>query len=285
MQLSCTLLALLLALPALHAGERPYFVTYDHHMEEPDSLEVSVNPLMGKPGNGHGFLGSWTEFEYGTRAWWTTEFYLDGQATRHDSTVFTGFRLENRFRPLRGEHWINPVLYVEFEDLNAADKTLREVVGFDSQQDHAAPNAAGRLEKKREIEAKFILGSNYKGWNISENFIAEKNVKHEPWEFGYAAGVSRPLALEASPRPCNFCPENFTVGVEFYGGLGTWQEFRLSGTSQYLAPILAWQLPSGTSFRISPTFGLTENSHRFLLRFGVSHELSGFSRRVRQMFR
>ena len=32
------------------------------------------------------------EFEYGVKAWWTTELYLDGQTTFHDSTVFTGFR-------------------------------------------------------------------------------------------------------------------------------------------------------------------------------------------------
>ena len=44
------------------------------------------------------------ELEYGTKAWWTTELYLHGQTTAHQSTVFTGFRFENRFRrvhPLR----------------------------------------------------------------------------------------------------------------------------------------------------------------------------------------
>jgi hypothetical protein len=37
---------------------------------------------------------------------------------------FTGTRWENRFRPLLHEHWINPVLYVEFENTSGADKTL-----------------------------------------------------------------------------------------------------------------------------------------------------------------
>ncbi len=40
---------------------------------------------------------------------------------------------------------------------------------------------------------KLILSSNFRDWNISENFIAEKNFAHEPWEFGYAVGASRPL--------------------------------------------------------------------------------------------
>src|SRR2546425_7253727 len=38
------------------------------------------------------------EFEYGVTAWWTSELYLDGQSTRNESTFFTGYRWENRFR-------------------------------------------------------------------------------------------------------------------------------------------------------------------------------------------
>ncbi len=272
------------ALPTPSRGDGPYFVTYDHHMEEPGNLEIGVNSVQGKPHDGNAFLGAWTELEYGTKAWWTTEFYVEGQATQHESTIFTGFRLENRFRPLPGEHRINPILYVEYEDISA-NKTLQEVVGFDSQDDHAVPNAVARRDREREIEAKLILGSDFKGWNISENFIAEKNLTSAPWEFGYAVGVSRPLALAASPRRCNFCRENFRAGVEFYGGLGDWYRFMVRGTSQYLAPGLSWELANGTTLRVSPTFGLTPQSHGFLLRFGASHEIPRFDRQVRRWFR
>jgi hypothetical protein len=269
----------------VYAQEKPYFVTYDHHMEEPGSLEVSFNPVIGKPRDGDAFIGSWVEFEYGTKGWWTTELYLEGQSTRNDSTLFTGWRLENRFHPLKRQHRINPVLYVEFEDINAANKTLQEVVGFDSQDDHAVPNALARAEKLHEVEAKLILGSDFKGWNISENFIAEKNLINVPWEFGYALGANRPLALAAFAGECNFCRENFRAGVEMYGALGNWHRFTLRNTSQYLAPVLSWDLPNGASFRISPTFGLTDSSHRFLLRFGISYEFSGFGHRVSRWFR
>jgi hypothetical protein len=269
----------------LRAGEGPYFITYDHHMEEPGNLELAINPVVGSPQSGNRFLASWAEFEYGTKAWWTTELYLEGQSTRHDNTEFTGWRLENRFRPLFGDHKVNPVLYVEFEDINAASKTMQEVVGFDSQADHAVRNADSRAEKEREIEAKLILGSEVRGWNISENLILEKNLTNAPWEFGYAVGFSRPLRMAATSRPCEFCRENFRAGVELYGGLGDWRRVTTAGTSQYLAPVLSWELANGTSFRISPTFGLTPQSHRFLVRFGVSYELGAFGRRVRQMFR
>lgn len=266
-------------------AEKPYFVTYDAEMEEPGNLEISFNPVLGRPQVGQNFLGGWTEFEYGAKGWWTTEFYLDGQSTQGQITLFTGYRWENRFRPLAGQHWINPVLYVEFEDINGADKTLAEVVNHDNVYDLAVPNDVARLEKEREIETKLILSSNYKGWNMSENFIGEKNLSNQPWEFGYAVGVNRPLALAASSKACNFCRENFRTGVEFYGGIGTWHEFGFTGTAQYVAPVLAWDLPNGVSFRISPTAGLNKNSASFLLRFGLSYEIPRFDRLIRGWFR
>ena len=125
------------------------------------------------------------------------------------------------------------------------------------------------------------MSSDYKGWNISQNFISEKNLANAPWEFGYAAGVSRPLALAASSRHCRFCRENFRSGVEFYGGLDTWHQFGLAGTSQYVGPLLVWELPGGATLRISPNFGLNNNSARALIRVGISYEMPRFDRLVR----
>jgi hypothetical protein len=266
------------------AQEHPYFVTYNHYLEEPGSLEISPNATFGTQRNGRRFLSYWTEFEYGVTAWWTTEFYLDAQSTLHDSTIFTGYRWENRFRPLKREHWINPLLYIEFEHINGADKTLREVEGHDMESDTAVTNADARSEHKRELELKLILSSSFKGWNISENFLFVKNLSNAPWEFGYAWGISRPLALKASAQRCSFCPENFVAGVEMFGGLGDRYRFGLQETSHYLAPVLAWNHPSGFTFRVSPAFGLNDNSHRFLLRWGISREFSGFSGVVRHIF-
>src|SRR5205823_2644620 len=220
--------------------ERPYFVTYSHEMEEPDNLEIEFFNAIGKPQQGNRFIGSTVEFEYGATGWWTSELYLDGQMTLHDSTVFTGYRWENRFRPLLREHWINPVLYVEFANVNSADKTLLEVVGHDGREDFLERNS--RAEKKREAELKLILSSNFKGWNVSENIIAEKNLTNEPWEFGYAFAVSRPLSLAATPNACTFCRENFSAGAEMYGGLGDRYSFGLKNTSHHFAPIVGFRM-------------------------------------------
>ena len=62
--------------------ESPYIVTYDHHLEEPGNLEIETKSALARPEAGHHFGALATELEYGARAWWTTELYLDGQATR-----------------------------------------------------------------------------------------------------------------------------------------------------------------------------------------------------------
>jgi len=266
------------------AQESPYIVTYDHYLEEPGNLEVEYFSTFGTQRAGNDFHSFWMEFEYGATSWWTTEMYLDGQSTFGESTIFTGVRWENRFRLLPREHFINPVFYVEYEHKSEADKILKEVEGVDVESDFLTPNAEARHGSINEIEMKLILSSTFKGWNISENTLAAKNLSNNPWEFGYALGVSRPLAVKASPDRCNFCRENFTAGVEMYGGLGDRYNFGLRNTSQYIAPVAAWNLPSGWTLRLSPGFGLNDNSHRFLLRWGLSREFPGFANMLGHLF-
>ena len=120
---------------------------------------------------------------------------------------------------------------------------------------------------------KLILSSNFKGWNVSENAIAEKNLDNSPWEFGYAVAASRALGLAARAQRCSFCRENFALGAELYGGLGDRHSFGLPDTSHYLGPVLTWNIPSGPSLRLSPNFGLNHNSNGFLFRFMISYEV------------
>lgn len=267
------------------AQESPYFVTYDHYLEEPGNLEIEYFSTFGTQGGSNDFHAYWVEFEYGAKAWWTTEFYLEGQSTFSDSTLLTGFRWENRIRLLEREHFINPVFYLEYEQKNGADKILKEVEGHDIETDYADANASLRKERDHELELKLLLSKTLKGWNFALNPLAGKNLwPSHPWEFGYAVGASRSLALKASANRCNLCPENFVAGVELYGGLGDRRSFGLHETSHYLAPAVAWNLPSGWTVRLSPGFGLSGNSHRLLLRWGLSREFSGFGELVSRLF-
>jgi len=262
--------------------EPPYFVTYSSVLEEPGNLEIENQNIAAAPKNANSFFAPTVEFEYGTTAWWTTEAYLQGQTTQNDSTVFTGFRFENRFRPLPREYWINPVLYVEYEDVNNADKSFLEITGHDSITTVQVSNAALRKEVERSVETKLILSSNVKGFNISENIIAEKAVNEaESWEFGYALAAARPLALAGKSRDCAYCLQNFAAGAELFGGLGTRYNFGLKQTAQYAAPTVAFNAPHGLTFKFSPEFGLNDNSAGVLWRFGASYEIQQF----RDLFR
>ncbi len=277
--LASLFLILSISLPAL-SQEWPYFVTYSHALEEPGNLEVEFKGVQASPKYGNSFSSGTIEFEYGATAWWTTEVYLSGQHSENDSTIFNGYRWENRFRPLLREHFINPVLYIEYENLNQADRSLLEIVGHDSVSDLRIPNNVGRSVTERELELKLILSSNLKAWNISENFIAEKNLREpEPWEFGYAFGVSRPLSLTAGPRNCFFCRENFSAGAEIYGGLGDMDSFGLKQTSHYAGPTVAFNIPRGPTIGFSPSFGLNDNSVGAIYRFKVSYEFQQIFRR------
>jgi hypothetical protein len=279
----CTLILLTLA-SAANAQEKPYFVTYDHTMEEKGNLEISSENTFGlQKQNLPTFYAPLGEFEYGWTGWWTSELYLEGASQSHDSTVFTGYRIENRFKPLNGEHRVNPILYFEYERISEASRINKEVVGHAELSDESLHDLHG--EKAHELEGKLILSSNAKGWNISENFIAEKNLtEDEGVEFGYALGVYRPLSLVASGTNCRVCRENFTAGMELYGGLGSTQKFGFDETAHYLAPILAWRAGENSTFKVSPGFGLTHDSARMLLRFGYTYEIQGFGSKLKHMF-
>jgi hypothetical protein len=269
----CFTLALATASSAA-AQQRAYFVTYDHYLEEPGSLEIAVSNTTGVPKGDHGvYSAPWLELEYGLKGWWTAELYLEGVTTRRDGSGFAGWRWENRFRPLKSEHPINLVFYVEYESINEASRIQKEIVGRGSLP--FEPIADLGRERLHELEGKLILSSSLASWNVSENLIVEKNLsKDEGFEFGYSVGVSRSLGGLASGTSCHFCRENFTAGVEAYGGLGTSAERTLSDTRHFFAPVMAWHVTDRSTLKASTGFGLTDASDRYLVRVGWAYELS-----------
>lgn len=265
------------------AQESPYIVTYDHHLEEPGNLEIETYTTLGIPRSNQSFYAApWMEIEYGVTGRWTSEFYLEGQGTAGDSAVFTGWRWENRFRPLKREHWINPVLYLEYENTSEASRIQKEIVG--GAPDVESPNSDLQSTKNHELEGKLILSSTVHDWNIAGNFITEKNLSRgEGFEFGYALGFSKPLATLASGTPCRFCRENFIAGVEFYGGLGSTEDgVGVRDTAHYVAPVLSWQVSENASIHFSPGIALTGQGSPVLIRFGYSYEVRGFGSKLSQ---
>jgi hypothetical protein len=255
--------------------QNPYFVTYSHNMEEPTNLELSTQSTVGIPKHSSlGYLGQLFELEYGMTPWWSSAIYLEAAFRRHDSTVFTGLRIENRFKMLRGAHRINPVLYFEYENLSEASRIKKEVLGHAELSTESLRELSH--ETAREIEAKLILSTDIEAWNLAENFIIEKNLtEDEGFEFGYAVGIFHPLSSR-SP---------VTVGAELYGGLGSTEQFGFRDTAHYLAPLLVWNFAGNQAIKVSPGFGLTANSDRLLLRFGYTYEVNGFGKKISRIFR
>jgi hypothetical protein len=280
---SYSLFALLVAL-ACSAQESPYFVTYTSHMEEPSNLDIETSSTTNVPRSGQRYyFAPYSEFEYGVTARWTTEHYVEGQSTWDDSTIFTGWRFENRFRPLKREHWINPVLYLEYESINEADRIQKELEG--GAPDVSSPNSELRKIKDHELETKLILSSDVHDWNLAGNFIVAKNLSRgEGFEFGYSFGFSRPLATMASESNCRFCRENFSAGMEVYGALGSTFGFGFADTAQYAAPVFAWLISDNTTLRFSPGVGLTHESSPVLFRFGYTYEVQGFATKLSRLF-
>jgi hypothetical protein len=266
------------------AQESPYIVTYDHHLEEPGNLEIETFSTIGVPRSGQNvYVAPYMELEYGVTPRWTAELYLEGQGRAGESAVFTGWRLENRFRPLKREHWINPVLYLEYEDINEASRIQKEITGV---PDLTSPNAELQPLKDRELEAKLILSSTIHDWNIAGNFLTEKNLsRNEGFEFGYAFGFSRPLSSLASGQNCRFCRENFIAGVEFYGGLGsTVDGVGFRDAAHYVAPVVSWQVSENASIHLSTALALNGLGSPMLIRFGYSYEVRGFGSKLGGLF-
>ena len=270
---------ILVSASAARAQDSPYFVTYNHYLEEPGNLEIAFADTSGVPKGGNpAYSAPWLELEYGVKGWWTTEFYLEAVSARGDSSGLSGWRWENRFRPFKGEHLINPVLYIEYESINEASRIQKEIVG--SGPLSFEPIADLRQEHMHELETKLILSSAVAGWNVAENVTFEKNLtEDEGLEFGYSVGVSRSLGGLASGDSCRFCRENLIAGVELFGGLGTSHDYTLNETRHYLAPVVAWRFTDRSTLKASTGFGLTEASDRYLFRLGWSYELSLRGRR------
>jgi hypothetical protein len=281
--LTSLLLPILLRFPSA-AQESPFFVTYTHHMEEPGNLDLEFSTTNGLPRSGQrSYIAPFMELEYGVTARWTSELYLESQSTSGDSPVFTGWRWENRYKVLGREHWINPVLYLEYEDLNEASRIQKEIEG--GGPDFTSPSSVLPPTRDHELEGKLILSSDYHDWNISENFILAKNFSQsEGIEFGFAFGISRTLGTLASARDCHFCRENFSLGAEVYGGLGSTLDFGVHDTAHYIAPVISWAVSDNSTLRLSPGFGLTHETNPVLIRFGYTYEIQGFSQHAAKLF-
>jgi hypothetical protein len=239
------------------AQERPYFVTYSDRLEEKGDLEVSLLSTIGDVKSAPNYVAPWIEIEYGITPRWTTEVYLEGVTINKDASAFTGWRWESRFRPFAGEHFLNPVLYIEYENVNEGSRIQKEIVGEGSTS--RDPLGILKHEHAHELEGRLILSKQVADWEMAGNAIFEKNLSaDEGLEYGYAAAASKRIG-------------HFIAGVEAYGGLGA-SNPEFEQTRHFIAPILGWRVSKGL-LKGSVGVGVTAASERYLFRIGYSLDL------------
>ena len=279
------------------AGNDIYFVTYNHHIDKgeaelmvmTDYTEPTERSEEAKLG---GYLSQMVELEYGLTEQFATELMLEGffDASYHYGK-FTGFRWENRYRLNKDENWfLNPVLYMEYEDLDPKTRFKMEVSGRTDGK--GEPTEVDQRE--RIMETRLVLSRDIGPWNLAFNWINETDTRRGGFtDFGYALGVRYTLSDHhhdreedgqtpsaaghhgqppgPPPRAGRWKPA--AVGLELFGGLGNNRAFGGSFDVQphYLSPLLMFHPSAHVMVHVAAAFGLSGVSDD-LIRTGVALE-------------
>jgi hypothetical protein len=181
----------LLPASAARADRRAYGITYEAVTAPRGELDVETWTTIAPQGEVDGGPSSrgmreMIELEYGITDRWDVALYnmLDMITSGDTDSGYAGFKLETRYRPSdRGEWPIDPVFYLEFQQLFRGDA-------------------------RQKYEAKLILAKDIGNLNIAANLALEEERTTEPtWntEVEYAFGTSYAL----SPA--------WVIGAELFG--------------------------------------------------------------------
>jgi hypothetical protein len=206
---------LAIALPAsvAHADRRAYGVTYEAVTAPQGELDVETWSTFAPQGEVDGGPSSrgvreMIELEYGITDRWDAALYnmLDMITSGDTESGYAGFKLETRYRPSdRGEWPVDPVFYLEFQQLFRGDA-------------------------RQKYEAKLIVAKDLGNLNLAANLAVEEERTTEPaWntEVEYAAGASYAL----SPA--------WIVGAELFGKAEKDEMGGIANRS-WAGPALSW---------------------------------------------
>jgi hypothetical protein len=195
-----------------HADRRAYGVTYEAVTAPQGELDVETWSTFAPEGEVDGGPSSrgvreMIELEYGITDRWDAALYtmFDMITSGDTQSGLAGFKLETRYRPSdRGEWLVDPVFYLEFQQLFRGDAN-------------------------QKYEAKLILAKDIGKLNIAANLALEEERTTEPaWntEVEYAAGTSYAL----SPA--------WMIGAEVFGKAEK-EEMEIENRS-WVGPTISW---------------------------------------------
>jgi hypothetical protein len=264
------------------AGNEANFVLYDHHTDEKGETEVNVfGDFSNAVGDEPRYSAQLFEIERALTDRWEAALYLEGDKIKDEDYQFGGLRLESRYRLFDYGVFLNPVLYVEYENLNPEHKYLLDVTGRTDMPD-------GPEKWEHEIESKLIVGHDITNkFDVAFNWINESNLDTGRWEFGYALGFNYALVGEANQeaeeheahgharKGSGWEIKEVKLGGELYGGLGDSTlglTLDPNVTQQYAGLNLKTEWANGLHLMVGGTAGLTKESEGGLLRLMLGYE-------------
>jgi hypothetical protein len=201
-----------------------YFTTYNSEVERGE-LELMLMSDFTQPSRfrrdseGMKNYGShMLELEYGVTDQLAAELMVEW-FEEIGNTEFTGVRLEGRYRLFKDPVPLNPMLYLEYEDLDPRTRYKMEVSGW-VQAPYAEHEASGR---ERIVETRLVLSDHVGPVEIALNWLNETDLHDGTTAFGYAVGVSwmshrsHREPAGASPRSGYGCPMHPDVHLDTPG--------------------------------------------------------------------
>jgi hypothetical protein len=241
--------ALLPASTAL-ADRRAYGTTYEAVTAPRGELDVETWTTFAPQGEVDGGPSSrgmreMIELEYGITDRWDVALYnmLDMITSGDTESGYAGFKVETRYRPAdRGEWFVDPVLYLEFQQLFRGDA-------------------------RQKAEAKLILAKDIGNLNLAGNLaFEEERMTDATWnsEVEYAAGTSYAL----TPA--------WMFGAEIFGKAENGEMGGIEHRS-WAGPALSWAGGGRGALRgvwvtLAGGAGLTEESDSYYARLIVGFQ-------------
>ena len=240
--------------------------------------------------NHQNYFSQMLELEYCPTNQLALELMVEGFAEPGTNiNKFTGARYEARYRLSKDQTPLNPTLYVEYEDLDAATRYKMETSGW---IDPPYAAAAGEEPARESIlESRLILSHDFQPWNVAFNWINESDLHAGTTAFGYSLGLLRFLgtagqgsslsdnSLQHHQHHAGMVDEKKTdlrsnflrlasLSIDLFGALGDSIQMGLQPSRQehYLQPSLKFDIGNNWMLTTGVAIGLTEASDN-LFRF------------------
>ena len=285
------------AMPEEHMD--PYFTAINYPIPK-DMLMVMLLPDFQSARSGPNFFTAMEMAQYGITSRWSAGFMVEEQKIFGLPTTFGGLRFNTYFRLLPHDHLLNFTLYGEYENLNQAGLYKMEVAGFGG-EDLVGPLSVARNSPAHTFEQRAIVYHDWPRVNITFNFISETGLESHENDFGYAWGIFRQAewmgmsagkdmagkpGITRMPAPPVLSLRRLGFGIEMIGALGNNHQFGFywQRQQQYLGPVFNYALSPQWTFRVQPTFGLSDVSDPFVLRMGLQYSMDHFVHRLAHAF-